>query len=161
MERQPSMNKGLKSKKATYTVEVKYSKEASEKKLIRFTPKGKNFEISADELINLLTTQVNNDVLSPTFVDIDRINVVEVSRQLKCVLDEDMKKGQEIRLNYTHPYPIEFALIEEAYKIAKINKDVPALELTMKYMNSVKKRTTPSMVDYIKKFYRSFKGLSL
>lgn len=155
------MNKGLKSKKATYTVEVKYSKEAEEKKLIRFTPKGKSFEISAEELIDLLTTQVNNDILLPTFVDIDRINVVEVSRQLKCVLEEDMKKGQEIRLNYTHPYPLEFALIEQAYNIAKVKMDVPALELTTKYIKSVQKKTTPKMIDYIKKFYRSFKGFSL
>lgn len=155
-------NKAIELKQKNYTIQVKYSQEAIEKKLMKFiTPNGDSFEVSSDEMLSILMEQVNQDTLIPAFVEMDRINVVEVSRQLKCVLTEDMKKGREILLNYKHPYPIEFALIEEAYKIASINKDVPVFTLTKDYIEDVRKKIKPGMKDYIKKFYRSFKELNL
>ncbi len=155
-------NKGIKLEKDNYDIEVKYSDEAIEKKLIKFTlKKGNEIILSADEIISTLVNQVNSEVLSASFVESDRVNVVEVGRQLKCVLEEDMKKGQIININYTHPYPIEFALIEEAWKIAQIKKDTKVTELTVEYIEEVKKKLKPEMEKYIKKFYESFKGLTL
>ena len=122
---------------------------------------GDEFEISAEEMSSILINQVNADTLSATFVETDKINVVEVGRQIKCVLEEDMKKGQEININYTHPYPLEFALIEEVYKIAKVNEDVPVFVLTKEYIDSVKEKIKPDMEKYIEKFYSSFKNLNI
>lgn len=157
-----SQTKGVIAKKEDFSVEVKYSKEAAEKKLVRFTTKnGDKFEISADELIGIITTQVNMETLAPAFIETSKVNVVEVGRQLKCKLDKDMKAGQEININYTHPYPIEFALIEEAYKIASIKKDVKVFELTKEYIDEVIKKTTPEMKDYVDKFYKSFKQVKI
>jgi len=156
------MTKAIELKKEKYTVQIKYSPEAVEKRLMKFiTPSGDEFEISADEMASMLVGQVNNDTLEATFVETDKINVVEVARQLMCVLDEDMKKGQVIRMNYTHPYPLEFALIEEAYKIAAIKKNAKVTELTSEMIDEVKKKTTPDMKTYIDKFYRSFKQVKL
>lgn len=156
------MKKAIELKQKDYTIQLKYSEEAIEKKLMKFiTSSGESFVISADEMLTILMEQVNQNTLSPAFVEMDRINVVEVSRQLKCQLTEDMKKGQEILLNYKHPYPLEFALIEEAMKIAKINQDVPVFTLTTQYMEDMRKKIKPGMKDYVKKFYRSFKGLNL
>jgi hypothetical protein len=154
--------KGVKLDKGNFTIEVKYSDEAVAKKLIRFTVvEGKEIVLTADELVSMLVNQVNSDVLSAAFVETDRINVVEVMRQLKCVLDKDYQKGQVININYSHPYPIEFALIEEAWKIASLKKDTKVTELTVDYIEEVKKKIKPEMVDYIKKFYQSFKGLNV
>jgi len=148
-------------KRENYTIQINYSDEAKKAKLMKFTPKkGKPFVISADEMISFLVNGVNLNTLAPVFVESDRVNVVEVGRQLKCVLDKDMKKGQIININYTHPYPVEFAIIEEGYKLAKINKDVPALSLTSKYLEEVKKKITPMMEEYIDKFYKSFKQVN-
>lgn len=122
---------------------------------------GDEFEISADELSSMLIGGVNSDVLEATFVETDRINVVEVGRQIQCVLDRDMKKGEKININYTHPYPLEFALIEEAYKIASIKKDVKMVEITKEYLDEVRKKLTPGMKKYIEKFYSSFKGVKI
>ena len=156
------MSKAIELKKEDYTIQIKYSDEAVEKKLVKFISKsGDEFVISADELVSMLVNQVNADTLSAAFVETDRINVVEVGRQIKCVLEEDMKKGQEININYTHPYPIEFALIEEVYKIAKINEDVKVFELTKEYMDSVRAKLGPEHEEYLKKFYSSFKNLSI
>ena len=154
--------KGLKLDKGNFTVEVKYSAEAVEKKLIKFTVvEGKEIVLTADELISMLVNQVNSEVLSAAFVETDRVNVVEVTRQIQARLDKDYQKGQVININYRHPYPIEFALIEEAWKIAVIKKDTKVTELTIEYIEEVKKKIQPKMVDYMKKFYQSFKGLNL
>ena len=72
-----------------------------------------------------------------------------------------MKKGDKFNINYTHPYTIEFALIEEAYKIASIKKDVKVFELTKDYIDSVRAKITPKMKDYVEKFYKSFKGVGV
>jgi hypothetical protein len=156
------MNKAIRLERQNYAIEIKYSPEAIEKKLMKFiTPLGEAFEISADEMISILVSQVNTEALAPTFVDSKKIDVVEVSRQLECELQEDMKKGQKIRLDYVHPYPIEFALIEESYKIAKINKDVHAFEITKEYIDAVKEKIRPEMEEYLNKFYKSFKNIKL
>ncbi len=154
--------KGIKLDKENFTVEVKYSDEAIEKKLIKFTVvKGNEIVLTADELVSMLVNQVNSEVLSASFVETDRINVVEVGRQLQCTLDKDYQKGQVININYTHPYPIEFALIEEAWKIAQIKKDTKVTELTVEYMEKVKNEIKPKMEKYIRKFYESFKSFQL
>lgn len=149
--------------KKDYTVEIGYSDEAKEKKLLKFitAKSGDEIVISANELSSMLIGGVNSEVLEATFVESDRVNVVEVGRQMQCVLDKDMKRGQKINLNYTHPYPIEFALIEEAYKIAKIDMSVPRITLTREYINEVKSKFKPEMTDYINKFYKSFKNVKI
>jgi hypothetical protein len=149
-------------KQKDYTVEIGYSPEAIEKKLLKFiTKSGDEFEVSAEELSSMLVGGVNSEVLEATFVESDRINVVEVGRQMQCELTEDMKKGQKININYTHPYPIEFALIEEAAKIAKIDMSVPRIVLTKEYIEEVKSKLKPEMNEYMKKFYKSFKNVKI
>ncbi len=156
------MKKPIELKKKDYTIQVGYSPEATKKRLMKFISKsGDEFEISAEEMSSILVGQVNSDTLEATFVESDRINVVEVGRQLHCVLDKDMKKGEKININYTHPYPIEFALIEEAYKIAKIDPSVKAIELTREFIDSVRAKLKPEQENYIKKFYKSFKNISI
>lgn len=152
------MSKAREIKKENYTVQIGYSKEAKKKKLLKFISKsGDEFEISAEELSTMLIGGVNSDTLEATFVESERVNVVEVGRQLKCRLDKDMKKGEEIRLNYAHPYPIEFAIIEQVMGIAKINMDVPTFTLSKEYIDETKKKLKPEQEEYIKKFYKGFK----
>ena len=148
--------------KKDYTIQVNYNKEAEEKKLMKFISRtGDEFVISAEEMMTILVGQVNSEVLEAAFVETDRVNVVEVTRQVQCVLDKDMKKGEKININYKHPYPIEFAVIEQAYGIAKINEDVPVFTLTKEYIDSVKTKITPEMETFVQKFYRFFKNLTL
>ncbi len=142
--------KGLKLDKGDFTIEVKYSDEAIQKKLVKFTVvKGNEIVLTADELISMMVNQVNSEVLSAAFVETDRVNVVEVMR------------GEAIRIDYTHPYPIEFAIIEEGWKIAMIDKDTKVTELTAEYLELVKKKIQPKMIDYMKKFYKSLKTVNL
>lgn len=154
------MKKAVELKKEKYTLQVNYSPEAQEKKLMKFiTPYGYEFEISAEEMMTILVGQVNSELLEATFVETDRVNVVEVTRQMKCLADRDIKKGEEIRLEYKHPYPVEFAVIEKAMKLVKINMDVPVFTLTKEYLDEVMKKTTPEQRKFINRFYEFFKNL--
>ncbi len=157
MEKKP-----VELKKEKFTIQVNYSEEAQEKKLMKFiTPSGDDFEISAEEMVTILIGQVNSDLIEASFVESDRVNVVEVMRQIRVRADRDIKAGEEIRLDYTHPYPIEFAIIEEAANLAKINMNTPRYELTVEYINSVKEKLTPKQhkfVDLIYKFFKNLKG---
>lgn len=154
------MKKATELKKEKFTVQVNYSEDAIEKKLMKFiTPSGDEFEISAEEMATMLIGQVNSDTIAAMFVETDMVNVVEVERQLRVIVERDIQKGEEIRLTYTHPYPVEFALIEEAMKIAKIRQDVPVFTLTAEYINSVKEKITPEQKKFVKRFYEFFKDL--
>ena len=155
MEKKP-----VELKKEKYTIQVNYSEDAIAKKLMKFiTPGGEEFEISAEEMATILIGQVNSNVVEATFVESDRVNVVEVTRQIRVRADRDIRKGEEIRIDYTHPYPIEFALIEEAAKLAIVNKDVPVRELTVEYINSVKDRITPKQRKFSELVWKFFKDL--
>lgn len=154
------MSKAIELKKEKFTIQVNYSDEAEAKKLMKFiTPSGDEFEISAEEMASVLIGQVNSELIEATFVESDRVNVVEVTRQLRAIADRDIKKGEEIRIDYTHPYPVEFALIEEAMKIAKIRMDVPRTELTVDYIREVKEKITPHQRKFVQRFYEFFKNL--
>lgn len=152
--------KAVELKKEKYTIQVNYSPEATVKKLMKFiTPSGDEFEISADEMATILIGQVNSNLVEATFVESDRVNVVEVTRQLRVKVDRDLKAGEEIRLEYTHPYPVEFAIIEEAAKLAKINMDVPMMELSVDYITKVKEKITPKQRKFVDLVYKFFKNL--
>lgn len=154
------MKKPVEMKKEKYTLQVNYSPDAIEKKLMKFiTPSGDEFEISAEEMSSILVGQVNSELIEATFVESDRVNVVEVTRQLSVRLKRDLKKGDVVRMEYKHPYPVEFAVIEQAMNIAKINMDVPTFTLTKQYLDDVMKRTTPEQKRFVDKFYEFFKGL--
>lgn len=152
--------KPIELKKEKFTLQINYSEDAAEKKLMKFiTPSGDEFEISAEEMSTILIGQVNSDLIEATFVESDRVNVVEVMRQIRVRADRDIAKGEEIRLDYTHPYPIEFAIIEEAANFAKINMDVPRTELTVDYIQSVKEKITPKQRKFVDLIYKFFKNL--
>lgn len=152
--------KPVELKKEKFTLQVNYDKESIDKKLMKFiTPSGDEFTISAEEMSTILIGQVNSEVVEATFVESDRVNVVEVERQIAVRADRDIKKGEEIRLNYAHPYPVEFAIIEEAAKIARIKKDVPVMTLTKDYIDSVKGQITTEQRKFVDVFYKFFKDL--
>lgn len=143
-----------------FELQINYSPDAIEKKLMKFiTPSGDEFEISSEEMSSILVSQVNSETLAATFVESDRVNVVEVIRQIRVRADRDIKKGEEIRLEYRHPLPVEFAIIEEAMKIAKINEDVEVFELTREYLDAVRLKITPHQKKFIEHFYKFFKNL--
>ncbi len=149
-------------KREKYKVQIGYSEYADKHKLLKFIPvNGQSFEISAEELSSMLIGGVNSNTLEATFVDTEKITVVEVGRQLECVLDKDMKKGEKININYSHPYPLEFALIEQAYGIAKVNMDVPFGVLTKEYIEEVRKKIKPEQDNFVQKIYKSFKNIVL
>ena len=147
---------GFKSVQDNYTVEIKYSPKAIKDKLVKFTTKnGDSFEISSDKLIELLAQGVNKNKLAPVYVDTENIDMVYVKRQLVGTATKTINKGEEIRIDYSHPYPLEFAILEEGYKIAVIDESVPKLTITPKYLEQVKDKIKPQTEDFLKSSYRA------
>jgi len=159
------MKKAVELKKDGYTLQVNYSKEAKEKKLMKFIPTdGKPFVISADEMGTILSSQINSQTLEAIFVESDRVDVVEVERQMRCLADKDIKKGDEIRITYKHPLPVEFALIEEAWRLAEIKKDVPIKTLSVQYIKKARDKMKPIKKNnetFLKSFYAFFKNIKI
>lgn len=154
--------KGLISEKKNYTVELKYSSKAERDQLIRFTAKeGNSFEISAPQIVELVSQYINGKDLEPVFVDTERIKVVYVTRQMEATLDRDFKAGETIRIGYQHPYPIEFAIIEEGMKLAQIDPNREGFIVTPELLKQVKRNTPEASKNFIQKFFQSFKNIGL
>lgn len=154
--------KGMVADKGDYKVSVKYSDEAIEKKLMKFeTPSGESFEISVEHMIELVSHYVNGSDLAPMFVDNERIKIVYVTRNMKFKLDKDFKAGEEIVVAYEHPYPLEFAIIEEAFNIALIKPDKMGFMVTPEILAEVKRRTPQDSKKFIEKFYQSNQNLDM
>jgi len=145
-----------------YSLEINYDETAIAKKLIKFIPKeGTSFEISAEDMISFLVNQVNMKTLEPTLVDTEKINICDVYREIKVQLNRDFKAGEIVHLGYKTPYPLEFAIIESIYGIAKVDEGAKVFELTGEMIEKYKKEIKPEQVDYVKKFYEGHKGLNL
>lgn len=156
-----SNNKAKELKTENYSIQINYSDEAVAKKLMKFIPvDGKEFEISAEEMISMLVNQVSMKELEPTFVDSEKIQIVSVHRQIKAKLTKDFKAGEEIRIDYIHPYPLEYAILEKIYGYASIEEGAKFIELTNEHIEEIKKKIKPEMEEYTKKFYSSIKGLN-
>lgn len=153
--------KGFKSVQDGYTVEIKYNDESKNKKLIKFSVGESSFEISTEKLIELVSHYVNGEELAPMFVDNERINIVYVKRQIQARLDKDFKEGDILNFEYSHPYPLEFAILEEASKLALIEKDREGVIVTPELIKRVKDAMPSQNENFIKKFYESFKNLFL
>lgn len=157
-----SKGKAKELKTEDYTIQINYSDEASDKKLMKFIPAEgkKEFVISAEEMISMLVNQVSMKELQPTFVDSEKIQIVSVHRQIKAVLNRDFKQGEEVRIEYVHPYPLEYAILEKIYGYASVEEGVKFIELTNEKIEEIKKKIKPEMEDFTKKFYSAIKGLN-
>lgn len=122
---------GFVAQKRDYSVEIKYSEEAREKKLIRFTAKRKNrsFEISLDEFINLVMIHLNKEYVPMLQTVQESVEMVEAIRTLNFKCTKDFKEGEEMSIQYIQPMPLEFAIAEEAYKMAKMQGDIVRVPL--------------------------------
>jgi len=148
----------MKSEQDNYTVEINYTPEATEKKLIKFTATSEDnsFEIDVDKIIELISLHVNMDKLSPVFVDTEAINMVSVNRTLNLTVERDIEKGEEITINYSHPYPVEFALLEELYKIAKIDESTPAITISKEFIEEHRSKIHPDNEKFVKSIYSQY-----
>ena len=153
---------GMIADKGDYKVSVKYSDEAIEKKLMKFeTPSGDSFEISVEHMIELVSHYVNGSDLAPMFVDNERIKIVYVTRNMKFKLEKDFKAGEEIIVAYEHPYPLEFAILEEAFNIALIKPEKMGFIVTPEIIAEVKRRIPQDSKKFIEKLYQSNENLNL
>jgi len=139
---------GFQSETNDFKIEVKYSKKATDKELIRFTAKkGDTFEINADALLGIIASQFKTKDFALALADteINQLFVVETERYINATLDRDFKKGERISFPFKHIYPYVLAAVEETYKICKITGEVQSVpkdkyEETLKNLGEINRK---------------------
>lgn len=141
---------GLVSKQSEFKIEIKYSDEAKEKQLIKFTPTKKSFEISADDLLSIIRDNFSEKDLAVALSDtsINKIFMVDVVRQFHFEALQDYKKGDKVTIKAFQPYPYILAAAEEAYNLCKISGEVEAIDVA-KYEDALKNLTKKNE-DFVK-----------
>lgn len=119
-----------------YRIEVKYSKKARDKELIRFRlKKGNTIEFTATDLLKIITENIKKKdlalALSEQELEMESILMTQVVRQINFTMDRDVKKGEAISFQYPQQYPYFLALCEQMYKIAKVSGKVEAVPLSL------------------------------
>lgn len=119
-------NEAIKATKRDYSVELKYSDEAKEKKLIKFTALRRNreFVISLDEITKLIMLHLNKEYIPMLEVKNECVDMIIVERSITGKCSRDYKEGELISFNYEQPMPVEMAIAEEAYNICKLGEDI-------------------------------------
>lgn len=147
--------KGFIQHKPEYSVMIKYSKKAEDGKIIKVVPKkGKPFEMSTKELVDLLAKHVNFDVLAPAFIHNKQINMIRVLRNVTFTPNKDLKAGETVHIPFQHMMPIEFAIAEEALGVARFDDKV--VKINEKEFNEAKKRVDESVQHYAQEQYKAF-----
>lgn len=150
MAKKKETQEGLVAQLDGGTVEIKYSADSTEKGLIKFTPKGKDFEISADDLLSIIRDNFAEKELAIALTDttVNKIFMVDVIRQFNFEALQDYKKGDIVSIKAFQPYPYVLAALEEAYNKCKISGEVEAIEVSKftEALEGLKKRNE----DFVK-----------
>lgn len=150
MAKKKETQEGLVAQLDGGTVEIKYSADSTEKGLIKFTPKGKDFEISADDLLSIIRDNFAEKELAIALTDttVNKIFMVDVIRQFNFEALQDYKKGDVVSIKAFQPYPYVLAALEEAYNKCKISGEVEAIEVSKftEALEGLKKRNE----DFVK-----------
>lgn len=153
-EKMEKRGKGLVAHREKFKVEVHYSDKATEKELIKFTmKKGKSFEISAKDLVNLIIPNFNKKLMAPLIVENNTIHMTEVTRVLHGILEKDMKKGDPITIPYKHFIPYQFAVCEESLQLAKITRPIKTITITPAEFEKAKESIDKKVKDFVELQY--------
>lgn len=150
MAKKAKQQEGLVAKLPNVTIEIKYSKDATEKGLLKFVPTKKEFEISADDLLSIIRDNFAEKDLAIALTDttINKIFMVDVIRQFNFEALQDYKKGDVVSIKAFQPYPYVLAALEEAYNKCKISGEVEAIDVS-KFEESLKELKTRNE-DFVK-----------
>lgn len=113
----------LVSEQDGFDIVIKWDAEARLNNLIKIVPhKGtKEIIISADLMTNTIIDNFSINHMYAMDTKVKQIDTIEVERTIKGVCEKDFKKGDEITFNYRHVLPLEYAIVEEAERLARIS----------------------------------------
>lgn len=134
-----------------YIVEIRYNEKTNLADTVTIRPEDKNnkkpFKISAKKLGHILADYVSRDFSELLNLKTRSIMMTEVERQLVLKSSKDVAEGEEIRVSFKHPMPLEFALAEEVFNKCKADKD--KLEITPEDIEKYKDDFSKNAKDYL------------
>jgi len=145
----------LVAKRRDVNVEIHYSDKAKREKTVRFTAlrKNKQFELSVDELIAIVTN-LRKEVLSILTMDNSELLFVDTARTITGTCDRDFKKGEQISFNYVVKTPLEIAIAEEMYNLAKADGEVE--RIGVEKLKEARANITEAAKEYVQRMYADF-----
>lgn len=134
-----------------FSVSANYNKEAKRDKILKFKTKrfDEEFEITLGDVVNLCVTFFNQEDAAPLRFKHSVVKMTNVERQLVLTPERDIKAGEELRLSYSHPMPLEWAIAEEAAKRLSVDAPHKYFEISDKDYDKLKKEISESHNAYL------------
>lgn len=137
-------------------IDVKFSDEAKEKELIKFTSKnGEPIIFSAGEMLDLIREQFRekNLAASLTTADTTFIPSVEAAVPIFFNANKDIKEGELVQFFAPMQIPLGIALVMEANRLCTI-KGTEILKIPTTEFEEAKKTLAEESKEFVEKFFK-------
>lgn len=137
-------------------IETKFSEEAVEKELIKFTSKnGEPIIFSAGEMLDMIREQFRqkNLAASLTTADTTFIPSVEAAVPISFNANKDIKEGELVQFFAPMQIPLGIALVMEAIKLCTI-KGIEILKVPTTEFEEAKTTLAESNKEFVEKFFK-------
>lgn len=137
-------------------IDIKYSDEAIERELIKFTIKeGNEFIISSQDILALIQEQFKQKSLAAALTTTDTTFVpsVEVAIPICFDANKDIKMGERVMFWAPFQFPIGVALVAEAYKLCSI-KGKEILKIPMEEFKEASETLAESSKEFVEKVFK-------
>lgn len=138
-----------------YNIEIKYSKEAEEKELIKIIPKDGEIIFSTDDIIRLVTENFRSKELAYALstTDTSFIPSVEVAIPISYIADKDITKGERVQFFAPFTIPAGIAFAMEAHKLC-IDKGLDILRIPREEFEDAKNVLMEKSKDFVEAVFK-------
>lgn len=149
-------NKGEVFQNDFVRIETKYSEEAVEKELIKFTSKnGEPIIFSAGEMLDMIREQFREKKLAAalTTADTTFIPSVEAAVPICFNANKDIKEGELVQFFAPMQIPLGIALVMEANRLCTI-KGIEILKIPTTEFEEAKITLAEESKEFVEKFFK-------
>lgn len=140
----------------TLRIDVKFSEEAIEKELIKFTSKnGEPIIFSAGEMLDVIREQFRqkNLAASLTTADTTFIPTAEAAVPISFNANKDIKEGELVQFYAPMQIPLGIALVMEAHRLCTI-KGKEILKIPVEEFEEAKTTLAEESREFTEKFFK-------
>lgn len=149
-------NKGEYFENDALRIDVKYSDEAIEKELIKFTQKSeKPIIFSAGEMLDVIREQFRQKDLAAalTTADTTFIPTAEAAVPISFNANKDIKEGELVQFFAPMQIPLGIALVMEAHRLCII-KGKEILKIPVEEFEEAKTTLAEESKEFVEKFFK-------
>lgn len=137
-------------------IDIKYSKEARERELIKFTSKtGEPIIFSTEDMLALIREQFKQKDIaaSLTTADSSFVPSVEVAIPIYFDANKDIKKGERVQFFAPMHMPVGIALAMEAIRLCQV-KGKEIEKIPMDEFQEAKETLKESATEFVERYFK-------